>query len=224
MLQIHAKQIKAARAYLDWSQEDLARASGLAVSTIRNLETGYIPRGKTTKIIRQAIENAGLEFIEPEGFRRRTDEVNILEGLDSCDALFEDMIATVKKRAYNISIMMSQEMLFQFFGLTGAEHQSNLARLKNYADILCLLSDAEKSSLHMPQIEFRTTAKENIGPMPYFLYDNKHVLVLREGGERFRFVVFNSPLIAFSYRAHFLSIWELATPLTSIAEKRRVIA
>jgi predicted transcriptional regulator len=64
MQHIRAGQIKAARAFLDWSQEDLAIVTGLSLTTIRNLEMGYIsPRNATTHVVRQAIENAGLEFI-----------------------------------------------------------------------------------------------------------------------------------------------------------------
>jgi len=45
---INARQIKAARALLDWSQENLASASGLSIATIRKIESGHIsPRDKT---------------------------------------------------------------------------------------------------------------------------------------------------------------------------------
>jgi transcriptional regulator with XRE-family HTH domain len=49
---INARQIKAARALLDWSQEDLANTSGLSIATIRKIESGHIsPRGKTINSI-----------------------------------------------------------------------------------------------------------------------------------------------------------------------------
>jgi ribosome-binding protein aMBF1 (putative translation factor) len=45
---VNADQIRAARAYLNWSQEDLAAAAELSVATIRQIETGHIsPRDKT---------------------------------------------------------------------------------------------------------------------------------------------------------------------------------
>lgn len=61
------EQIKAARALLRWNQADLAKASGVSLPTIRRLEaqtgplTGY---SRTQDAIREAIEMAGIEFVE----------------------------------------------------------------------------------------------------------------------------------------------------------------
>lgn len=53
----------------------------LSVATIRNLEMGYISR-RSLVAIQQAVENAGLEFIEREGVRRRADEIKVLRQVD----------------------------------------------------------------------------------------------------------------------------------------------
>ena len=77
-ISLTARQIKAARALLDWSQDDLAVASHLSVATIRKIESGHIsPRGKTNDDIKRAFENAELEFIEPGGVRQRPDDIKI---------------------------------------------------------------------------------------------------------------------------------------------------
>jgi len=63
-------QIRAARALLRWSAEDLARASTVGVATIRRAE---LVEGETSmnapndKAIRQALEAAGIVFIEENG-------------------------------------------------------------------------------------------------------------------------------------------------------------
>jgi transcriptional regulator with XRE-family HTH domain len=65
------RQIKAARALLNWSQADLARHSGVSEPTIARLESvdGKLGgREETIKKIRRAVEVAGIEFIsEKEG-------------------------------------------------------------------------------------------------------------------------------------------------------------
>ena len=63
---VDARQIKAARSFLRWRQDQLARETGLALSTIRRLERseGRIEANfDTVEKIRQALENAGIEFI-----------------------------------------------------------------------------------------------------------------------------------------------------------------
>jgi transcriptional regulator with XRE-family HTH domain len=63
---VDARQIKAARSLLRWRQDQLARETGLALSTIRRLERseGRIEANfDTVQKIRQALEDAGIEFI-----------------------------------------------------------------------------------------------------------------------------------------------------------------
>ena len=61
-------QCKAARALLDWSQQDLADIAGVGVVTVRQLESGtHEPRRATLKVVRRAFEDAGVEFIDENG-------------------------------------------------------------------------------------------------------------------------------------------------------------
>jgi len=63
---ISAEQIKAARALLRMEQDELARRSGVSVTTIRRLEAASGERlvaETTTGTVRKALEEAGVEFI-----------------------------------------------------------------------------------------------------------------------------------------------------------------
>ena len=67
---ISSEQIRAARALLRWTAQDLADHSKIAVSTIRRIElTDGIPASntKTLQAIKRALESDGVEFIgDPE--------------------------------------------------------------------------------------------------------------------------------------------------------------
>ena len=63
-------QIRAARALLRWSAEDLARQSALGVTTIRRAELTEHETSMTTAndlAVRRALEDAGVEFIDENG-------------------------------------------------------------------------------------------------------------------------------------------------------------
>ncbi len=65
-------QCRAARALLDWSQQQLADAAGVGVVTVRQLEAGSSqPRRATMDVLRRALEAADVQFIDagdvPEG-------------------------------------------------------------------------------------------------------------------------------------------------------------
>jgi DNA-binding XRE family transcriptional regulator len=62
--------IRAARAYLDWKQSDLAKASGIAEVTIKKIERGGIDsRASTLDALQRAFERAGLILLEPGSTR-----------------------------------------------------------------------------------------------------------------------------------------------------------
>jgi ribosome-binding protein aMBF1 (putative translation factor) len=68
--QLTSAQIRAARALLRWSAEDLARNSKVGVATIRRAEVTEGTTGMTAPndlAIRHALEDAGVEFIDENG-------------------------------------------------------------------------------------------------------------------------------------------------------------
>jgi transcriptional regulator with XRE-family HTH domain len=63
-------QIRAARALVNWSAEDLARHSSVSLRTIRRAEPGDRQTSMTAPndlAIRRAFEVAGVEFIDENG-------------------------------------------------------------------------------------------------------------------------------------------------------------
>jgi len=223
---IRAGQIKAARALLDWSQNDLADAAGLSINTIRNLELGYIsPRGSTTNVVRQALEDAGLEFIDNEGIKRRMEEVKIYQGADSCHMFFNDILQTIREKPGDIvCVAKSQEIVAQSYGVKNFNHLDRLERLSEIANVKCLLSDAAPSRLFNDAFQFRTISRYHAGPVSYYVYGDKYAVVLTEKNDAFRFVVFKSMSLAQAYHANFMSLWDNAPPLLIqvSGNKRRV--
>jgi transcriptional regulator with XRE-family HTH domain len=60
-------QCRAARALLDWTQDELAARAGVGRSTVRGFEGGqHMLQRATSAAIRQALEAAGVTFLEAE--------------------------------------------------------------------------------------------------------------------------------------------------------------
>ena len=67
---VSIRQVKAARALLGWTQNDLADRSGVSRPSIKRLEAGdgeLGGRAATGDAIRLALESAGVEFIAENG-------------------------------------------------------------------------------------------------------------------------------------------------------------
>jgi transcriptional regulator with XRE-family HTH domain len=61
-------QCRAARALIDWSQQELADAAKVGVVTVRQFEAAAAqPRRATLDVLSRALETAGVEFIAENG-------------------------------------------------------------------------------------------------------------------------------------------------------------
>ena len=63
---ISSSQIRAARAFLRWSADDLAKASKIGIATIRRFELQEgIPSGQVRilEALKSTLEDAGVEFL-----------------------------------------------------------------------------------------------------------------------------------------------------------------
>ncbi|MBS0277856.1 MAG: helix-turn-helix domain-containing protein [Proteobacteria bacterium] len=65
---ITPRQIRAARALLGWSQQQLADKAIVSLNAVTRLERGEVdPRVSTVEAVQRAIEKAGVEFILSDG-------------------------------------------------------------------------------------------------------------------------------------------------------------
>ncbi len=62
------EQSRAARAWLDWSQEDLAQRANVSLSTVRDFEKGRrVPIKNNMDAIERALSSAGVGLLFGEG-------------------------------------------------------------------------------------------------------------------------------------------------------------
>lgn len=65
---IHPGQLRAARALIGWTREQLAEAAGTTTRTLARLEAGETEaRTSTARAIRAALETAGVIFVQENG-------------------------------------------------------------------------------------------------------------------------------------------------------------
>lgn len=85
---VTSEQIRAGKAMLRWSGEELASRAGVSLSTVRRVEAADgVPEGqnlKTLIAIMKAFEDAGIEFIgrpdDAPGVRLKSLRKNNMEG------------------------------------------------------------------------------------------------------------------------------------------------
>ncbi len=217
---ITARQIKAARALLDWSQEKLAEACNLSIATIRKIESGYIsPRVSTMGGIQQALEGAGLEFIDPDGVRRRPEDIKVYHGSEGTIAFFDDVYQTANKGHEEIVVVcISEEPFALALGDYKDVHLARMRALANRVSVKCIITE---NYLYTPAdyCEYRSISKAYVDSVPFYIYGDNYAIFLFDAQPSPKIIVHKSSLLAKAYRRQFHSMWEKATPLNQQDKK-----
>jgi DNA-binding XRE family transcriptional regulator len=91
------EQVRAARALLEWSQQELADRAGSARMTIRHIEEGTVqPHRGTMADIVKVFSDHGVEFVGDHGVSLRDDQVLKLTGDNVFFRVLDDVIATLR--------------------------------------------------------------------------------------------------------------------------------
>lgn len=208
---ISAAQIKAARAILDWSQDELARSAMLSLSTVRSCEAGFVPRRSSIQQIRRTMEKAGIEFLRDDGVKRRHQGVTLYEGHDCAQLFCEDVLRVASEQQEPIYCAApSLDALLATLGGSDATAPKMLEKLCNLTTIKCLLLEACNASALLSQVECRLTDDHRLGPSFYFVYGNIHVDVSYQGGQVRYFVRHHNPENAQRYQKHFMRVWQMS--------------
>jgi DNA-binding XRE family transcriptional regulator len=170
---ISPQQIKAARAWLDWTRETLADKSGVSPATIRNLERGNMSI-RSAEEVRAALEKVGFHFHGSNGMSRQIKESRIYDGPHSREDFHEDLLSTVSEKGGEIdAIFESQAHLARALGVTNYDRPERLERLGKLATVKCLLADARQLPLSVPSFQFRATEHIRISPAASLVYGDK---------------------------------------------------
>lgn len=93
---ITIQQCRAARGLLDWTQQDLAEASGLSKTAINNFEKGHSDiKAESLRAIRMAFESADVEFTGMDSLRLKSEKLLMLRE-NPMDTLTSDILASLR--------------------------------------------------------------------------------------------------------------------------------
>lgn len=220
----NAPQIRAARAILNWSQTELAKAVGVSLVTIRKIELDQIsPRSSTMVAIHNVLHSAGIEFIDPDGARRRPSDLYVFEGGTGGKDFLEDMLKTAGKCGGEIFIVSPTAAAFaKYCGVSDILKLDALIDLNSTVEIKCLLSNEIEPPFSTPRFQFRTISKNYVDPVPFCTYGQKYAIAVPNGEPFSKLIVVDATKLALLARRHFLSLWDKAPPM--IAEKSEATA
>lgn len=211
---LEPRQIRAARALLNWSQDDLANASGIARSSIKNIENDITTARKDTiHDIQVAFENSGIEFLPGSGVRIKEETVTVLHGEEAYWQLLDDVYHTAIKEHSNICILGIDETVVS--NALKKDKDQGSERLSNHLDRLIKSNISERliirkgdKNLVAPSTWYRAVPEQFFEPNPIYIYGNK--IAILYWGPPFKAIVYDNSEISKSLRKVFDFVWEKA--------------
>lgn len=206
---ISIEQIKAARALLDWTQEDLAAAAGLSKPSINTLERRIAnPKAATLISIQVALEKAGVEFTEGPGVKLRSAVLKtiIYEGEDALVLLCKDIFDQLVGTGQVLMVSGIAEEKYKTWG--GKQVMGEIDRRLAHKIPTQLLSCEGDRNFIEPIEHYRWIPKEFFPSVPTYIYGNKYALLL--WGPPKKIVIIENAEIAESFRQQFQAHWREA--------------
>lgn len=210
-------QIKAARALLNWTQEKLARAAGLSLPGINNLERGLTsPRKETLSAIENALTLAGIEFLDTSGVRLKTPDLHIetIEGPDWLGRYDEDIMSVLQKPEDEILQLSCDERLWMVYG--SATNHNYVEHRKKIGFKQRILVPDNADFISSPQTDYRTIGPEYFGRINYQLYGNRLSLILWESQ---KIILVHAQSAVDGFRAQFELLWSCGKPFSEAHAK-----
>lgn len=205
---LECSQIRAARALLNWSQSDLAKASQMANSSIKNVENeNTTARRETLAQIRDAFESNGVEFLPGSGVKLKSDIISIAQGREATPALFESIYTIAHAGADREVLILGLDEGFsaQYDGL--ARLQDHNARLKAAGITQRILVSEGTTEFLGDASCYRLLPRECFGKtVPVYIYGD--TVAFHTGTLRRRTIIIEDKALAQVQRAVFQSLWK----------------
>lgn len=209
---IEPRQIRAARALLNWSQSDLADQSGIAVSSIKNVENSItVARKETLEDIQKAFEKSGVEFLPGSGVRIKEQTITVMHGIDGYWGMLDDVYHTLLKEGGEICIMgLDETLVTKALGQQDPEEggeklSKHINRLQKSRISERLIIKKGDTNIVAPLAWYRCIPEQYFAPYPLYIYGQK--IGILHWGPPFKAVIYENPEIAEALQRIFNFVW-----------------
>ena len=206
---LDARQIRAARALLDWSREDLANASGMSVPALARVELGDAQaRPASMEKIQSTLEQAGIIFTEGSGVRMRNEIVRVQKGPEALEALFNEIYSFAIEQKGKIELLCSGFKAEDFFSQMSSDyinlHKDRMTAIKGVY-FKTLISEAEQDYYSVDYSEYRKLPDQMFQGVPFYVYGD-HLAII-SFGKQLQVIIIDEKNVAEVYRQQFYALW-----------------
>jgi transcriptional regulator with XRE-family HTH domain len=215
---ITIEQIKAARGLLGWTQGQLAKATGISLTALNNIERkSTSPRQSTLNLIGQALERGGVEFTDGPGVKMRGEPFEYYEfkGKHFIDQSTADIMSTLQGGGSIYICSWDESKITQHASDADKAYQ-RFVRDHNI-DERIITPEGDTNFISRPKV-YRWLPRTSLGPLNWQVYGDKISFYLWE--KPYRAITIRNATMAEAYKNQFLYLWKQAK-VPSIGLKKK---
>ena len=208
------RQIRAARGLLGWDAAELGDHAGVHRQTIANIESGHThPQADSIGRIKQALNDAGVEFLANQGVRLKSSDVEIYEGPERFEDFIDFVYEQIATHGGHICLSVTDESLFSKYRKDTKDHYERMQKLYDQGGFKSFRILANKSNFATDYTynTYKQLPGEALAPTAFYTFANYLALIsFAHTTPPYVLVVKSTPL-ASSYRQAFDIAWVTAT-------------
>jgi transcriptional regulator with XRE-family HTH domain len=212
---ITGRQIKAARALLNWDAADLAATAKLSRETISNIENNLVQAREGTLVeIASAFNNNGIEFLGSTGVQLKQDTVYTLKGPEGFRKLMDEIYLTACDSSATdgskpICVSSVDDRLFmKHLGDYMLFHAKRMDDLKN---VKVRVLVREQDYFVIPggkYLDYRWCPRQETGNVPFYVFGDKFAILILDEANGVEIIIISSAQVARVYREQFDLLWQ----------------
>lgn len=226
---ITGRQIRAARALLEWDAELLAKKTELSRDTVFNIEKELTQAraGSLEKIARVFDEN-GVEFTDNSGVRLKPQGVEVLTGTLGLQQFFNNVYDYAKTNGGTIVQMGVDESLFTSvpgnadYAKAYDKRMGELVEERKDIKVLAILSEGDTNFAFSKYNQYRWISKDIFAPVPFYIYGETLAIMDFQTVPTPTIIVHKFPAITKAYRKQFDVFWKISQE-PKLSEKTKAL-
>ncbi len=220
---ISAGQLRAARAHLDMSQDDVAQAAGITKYTLSNIERGAT-EGSTHSldVLKSFYERHGLYFTDNDGIKIVHSDVLSYEGREGFTSFMWDVVQTLEKSPGTYCVSnVDENNWIKWLGMDEAVKLRD--RILGIPNIHChILVKEGDNTVFAPYAEYRALPADLFyDNTSHYVYADK-IALIRFDEDNVTVRVLHNRYFAESFKLMFYRFWDMmATPLHEVRKVKQ---
>ena len=221
---IKGRQIRAGRALINFTADELAKQVGMATPALLNIETGaVVPRESTVKRIIDVMGSNGVEFTPDGGVRPKPSGIEVFEGPARFDEFYDFLYVHLRENGGDVCLSIADETVISKYRSNSELHFKRMKELKGKGGFNSFRVLANKSTFtnKYSYSEYRRAPDSAIAPGAFYTFGDCLALMSFSHDPAPYVVVLRSAAFAETYRKAFNAGWESAEPMPSFDKRRK---